>query len=213
MEWYKLIALFSALLCLILFLVRGIYLLKLGAPKDLSKPAGKVSDGVIYSYTAAMLPNQKESAYLHLPTYTAGIIYHIGTFVMLLFLLLSLIGIFTPITLPDIVLNIIAIIMTISALCGLGVLIKRIASKNLRYISIVDDYISNIVTTGAQLATVVYVLWGTQYEVLYFIISAIFLLWLPIGKTKHVMYFFFARYHLGFFYGRRGSWPIRNEVK
>ena len=30
---------------------------------------------------------------------------------------------------------------------------------------------------------------------------------MTVGKLKHVVYFFAARYHLGFFYGWRNVWP------
>ena len=40
---------------------------------------------------------------------------------------------------------------------------------------------------------------------LYYIAFSIFLIWIPIGKTRHLLYFFYARYHLGAFYGRRGT--------
>lgn len=212
MEWYKIITLSCTILCILLFVARAIYLLLLGSPKDLSEPAGKVSKGVIYSYTKAMMPTEKESAYMHLPTYTAGILYHIGTLVALLFLLLTIINIFAPITLPHVVNIIVAAILAISSLCGLGILIKRFSSVELRFLSTADDYISNIFTTTVQIATLLFCLWSTQYEVFYHISVSLFLLWLPIGKTKHLMYFFFARYHLGFFYGRRGCWPIKKEV-
>jgi hypothetical protein len=42
---------------------------------------------------------------------------------------------------------------------------------------------------------------------LYFIIAAVLWLYFPVGKLRHVVYFFAARYHLGFFFGRRGVWP------
>jgi hypothetical protein len=30
---------------------------------------------------------------------------------------------------------------------------------------------------------------------------------MPLGKLRHVVYYFAARYHLGFFYGWRNVWP------
>jgi phosphate/sulfate permease len=51
--------------------------------KDYAEAKGSDIDGVEYSCTKAMLPNHKESAYKHLPTYTAGIIFHRGLNVLI----------------------------------------------------------------------------------------------------------------------------------
>jgi hypothetical protein len=45
----------------------------------------------------------------------------------------------------------------------------------------------------------------------YFICAGLLFLYLPLGKLKHSLYFFAARYHLGFFYGWRGIWPVKNH--
>src|SRR5512135_3440671 len=81
--WYHWIALGALGISLTACAAHFIRLLKLGSPKDLSLPKGKSGPGVRYAYTGAMSPARKESAYLHLPTYTAGLIYHSGTFLSL----------------------------------------------------------------------------------------------------------------------------------
>jgi hypothetical protein len=45
----------------------------------------------------------------------------------------------------------------------------------------------------------------------YFLCASLLLLYLPMGKLKHALYFFAARYHLGFFYGWRGIWPLKKS--
>lgn len=217
MAWYFWMALAALLICAAQFIAKFIRLVKLGAPKDLSEPKGKVSDGVRYSITTAMLPQNKESAYLHLPTYVAGILYHIGTFLsFLLFVWIFVafaIGIYTP---HDNIANyheylrighlVAACVLFVTAACGFSVLIKRFVSKELRFFSSFDDYFSNIITTFMQLATAILLLYP-QTVVWYCVVMTLVFLWMPIGKTKHLLYFFAARYHLGFFYGRRGVWP------
>ena len=61
---------------------------RLGAPKDKSEPSGSVKEGVVYANTRAMMPDQKESAYLHIPSYATGMLFHIGAFCCLLFFVL-----------------------------------------------------------------------------------------------------------------------------
>lgn len=212
MEWYRLAAIITAVLCVTVFLYRLLKLLKLGLPKDLSQKAGSVADGVIYSYTKAMSPFAKESAYLHMPTYMAGMIFHIAIFISIPVFFVCLYSREIIGTLPlwfDIVL---ISSITFGAVMGLSILFKRVINGELRFLSCADDYISNVITvlfvcfTALNLTELV-------EERYYFICSALFFLWLPFGKTKHALYFFFARLHLGFYYGRRGVWPSNGELK
>ncbi len=210
MEWFNYLAIFTAAICCTTFLYRLIYLLSLGLPKDLSKETGSVKRGIIYSFTGAMSPMEKESAFLHLPTYAAGMLYHVGIFSSLLFFIWVIVTLFVPITLPSLVSIGLVILLSLSSVAGFAILIKRVISKELRYLSCADDYISNFLTTISQAATILYILVpGSQ--VIYFIIMALLFTWMPLGKTRHLLYFFFARVHLGFFYGRRGAWPTAKK--
>lgn len=210
MTYYKTLLLVCAAISLVIFAAMAIRLLLLGKPKDLSKKGGSVTKGVIYSAIPAMMPHQKESAYRHLPTYTAGILYHIGTLLVLLYFVLYVVSFFVAFTLPVIVNKILSIVLIVTSLCGIGILLKRFIDKDLRLLSIPDDYISNILTTSAQIVTIL-LLSGVQNSApIYCIALSLFFLWLPVGKTKHLLYFFFARFHLGYFYGWRGAWPVKN---
>ena len=44
-------------------------------------------------------------------------------------------------------------------------------------------------------------------RVFYFLEASLLMLYLPVGKLRHTIYFFAARYHLGYFFGYRGTWP------
>jgi len=99
--------------------------------------------------------------------------------------------------------------LIISGLSGMAILIKRMTKKELRTLSNPDDYISNLLVTLVQLMTAS-VLLNVRLFPVYFILVSIFLLYLPLGKLKHTLYFFAARYHLGLFYGWRGVWPPKS---
>lgn len=210
MIWYNTLLLISAAISFLAFAALAIRLLALGKPEDLSKKSGSVAKGVFYSAIPAMMPHQKESAYKHLPTYAAGIIYHIGTLVVLLYFVLYVVSMFVEFTVPVILDNILIAILAVTSLCGIAILVKRLVDKDLRILSIPDDYISNILTTAAHIATIILIAGIGRPEIIYSIILSIFFIWLPIGKTKHLLYFFFARFHLGYFYGWRGAWPVKN---
>lgn len=204
------VALAALLCCIALFTRHFAKLIRLGKPKDYSKASGSVSKGVLYANTGAMLPQNKESAYLHLPSYTIGIIFHLGTFLSLLIFVLSFFTFFNDfIAAYPIISWIAAGCLAISAVCGVMLFIKRIFNTRLRSFSNPDDFISNALTTLLHIVTLLYLLFQPQSFVvaLYYIEISILLIYMPIGKLHHVMYYFFARYHLGFFYGRRNVWP------
>ena len=77
------LAIAAAIVCVFSLLTFFLKIVRLGAPKDLSEKSGNTSKGIAYSNTTAMLPQNKESAYLHIPGYAAGMLFHIGTFVSL----------------------------------------------------------------------------------------------------------------------------------
>lgn len=202
MEWYILVAVISLAICLAGIIWRVVKLIRLGAPVDYAPPAGKTSPAIKYSFTGAMSPTRKESAFLHLPTYTAGIVYHLGTFLSLLLFVLALFGLnFTGVTAM-----ILAACLLISFACGTGILIKRICKKALRDLSNPDDYISNIVVTLFQLMTALGLIAPAMIPY-YFLSAALLCLVFPFGKLRHAIFFFAARFHLGYFFGWRGVWP------
>ena len=216
------------LFCLIICFLHFLKLIRLGAPKDLSEKAGSVAAGVIYANTGAMSPTQKESAYKHLPNYAAGILFHIGSFTAIFCFLLLFFDILTNDTVSvfffqhTLLSFIIAMILWVGSLFGLILIIERIFSKKLRPISNIDDYFSGgIVTLFQVLSATLFTFYafdgclhrffshGIHSEIfcIYYLVAALLFFYLPFGKLKHVVYYFAARYHLGFFYGSRGTWP------
>ncbi len=206
----KFISLAALAICLGMLLYHFIRIVRLGKPKDLSQPSGSVAKGVVYANTTAMMPQNKESAFLHLPTYTMGIIFHIGIFTSILIYFLS----FTPLLdMWPLLWKIIGCCVTISGICGIALFVKRIINKNLKIMSNWDDYLSNLLTTLFQIMTALF-LWfhdSNLVGILYYIEVSLLLLYIPQGKLKHMLYYFAARYHLGFFYGWRNVWPKREN--
>jgi len=202
MSWYSIVAVIAIIFCVSVCLFQLIRLIHLGKPKDFSKPAGDLSKAIPYSFIGAMSPSHKESAYLHLPEYSAGILFHIGTFISFIVLIIHLSGYF--ITEPLFVWGLTAGISA-TAICGLIILIARFFNKVQKEISNPDDYISNLLVTVFQILTIGIL--HFDIPMLYFLWASLLLFYLPFGKLKHVVYFFAARYHLGFFYGWRGTWP------
>ena len=217
MAWYQWMALAALGFCLVSCLFHFFRLIKLGKPVDYSSPAGSIAQGVKYAFTGAMDPRRKESARLHLPTYTAGLFYHTGTFLSILLFFPLIFG-YMP---QGWFASIISAILFMSAFSGTAILIKRMINKELRSLSNPDDFISNLLVTLFQLLTLLVILipllhsyrptvlpsYSPAILPTYYLIFTLLMLYLPLGKLRHVVYFFAARYHLGNFYGRRGVWP------
>ena len=177
-----------------------------GAPNDRAKSKGNCAAAITYSLTIAMSPTKKETAYRHLPTYTAGIIYHIGTFLSFALLVIK----YFSIHLTDMIWAVSVIFLVVSGTCGAAILIKRIALPKMRGLSNPDDYISNILVTGFHFLSAL-TAFNTTYVNVLFVYSSVLLVYIPAGKLKHVIYFFTSRIHLGIFYGRRGVWSLKGK--
>lgn len=206
MTLYNIISLFALLICFIILSFHFLKLIRLGLPKDYSNKRGNLKAAIGYSFTGAMNPLEKESAFLHFPTYTAGLLYHTGTFICFALYFFFLFNISFTNAIQWILIS----FLTASTLSGLGIFAKRIALTKLRNLSNPDDYISNLIVTGFQILTLILLL-EESFSPYYFICISLLFLYLPLGKLKHSLYFFAARYHLGFFYGWRGVWPLKSR--
>ncbi|MBP5412833.1 MAG: hypothetical protein J6Y47_06245 [Bacteroidales bacterium] len=208
MYWYQYLSLAALVLFAAVMLWHFLRLIREGNPKDFSKKTGNLAKAEAYAYTTAMMPNHKETAYLHIPTFTAGALFHLGTFLsILLFVVFFFIS---PDLFPLWLVYVLNACLLISASCGIGLLIKRIVVKKMRNLSHLDDYLSNFLTTLFQLFTIIYLMLPHVFASVYYIEVSILLLYMPVGKLRHVLYFFAARYHLGRFYGWRNVWPPKN---
>lgn len=203
---YQIISIISLFICFVSLTYYFIQLIKLGPPKDYSYKKGNLKSALVYSLTGSMNPLKKESAYLHLPTYTAGLLYHIGTFISVVLYFLF----FFNIRFPDTLQWIFFFVLIITGFSGLGIFLKRISMKKLRFLSNPDDYISNLLVTMFQIFTLLMLI-NESVSPYYFICTALLFLYIPLGKLKHSLYFFAARYQLGIFYGWRGVWPEKSN--
>jgi hypothetical protein len=167
-----------------------------------ARAAGDQTAGVRYAFTAGMLPQAKESVMMHLPSYLAGVAFHLGTFAAFGLLVTSIAGINLPA--PAFWLGCIA--TPIGALGGLTLLGKRIATPHLRGLSTPDDYLANLLTTGFVTLAGATLLAPTLRSA-WLVAATLLLVYLPVGKIRHCFFFFSARAHLGAFFGYRGVLP------
>jgi hypothetical protein len=164
--------------------------------------AGDGAAGVRYAFTKGMLPSAKESVRMHLPSYVAGLAFHAGVFVAMGLLAASVAGI----DLGGLAVRSARIATAVGALAGLGLLGKRIASPHLRGLSSPDDFVANVLTTTFT-ALAAFASFDPRARPAWLVAAALLLLYVPVGKIRHCFLFFPSRYHLGLFFGRRGTFP------
>ncbi|MBQ3751559.1 MAG: hypothetical protein II865_09715 [Bacteroidales bacterium] len=213
MSVFQIIAIAAACFCLCGLFLHFIHIVRLGKPNDLSEKSGDTTKGIVYANTTAMLPQNKESAYLHLPGYAAGMLFHIGIFTSFLVFLLSFFPFFNRWIEVSTLRLIIAAVLAVTCLSGYILLFRRVLSKDLKGLSTPDDFISNALTSTFQLFTILHLVWPTNGVVtaLYYIACSLLFVYMPFGKLRHAVYYFAARYHLGFFYGWRNVWPKHED--
>jgi hypothetical protein len=174
----------------------------LGKKPLYAKPSGSGAGGVFYAFFKGMLPWEKESVAKHLPTFVAGLLYHAGIFSALLYLLFAV----TRITPTASLIEILRIAIGIGLACGLGLLIKRFSLPKMRLISTVDDAVANLLVDFFLAAALAATL-SLSYEPAFFVTAIVLLIYVPIGKIRHCVFFFFTRIVFGLYFGRRGVLP------
>lgn len=167
---------------------------------------GDTRKGILYAFGQGMMPWEKESARRHLITYTAGFLYHFGIFAALFWLILQL----TSLNAGGFVINALRMLTGAGLIAGLGLFLKRCLRPMMRSISCPDDYIANLlvdVFMGAALASMFF--FGLKASL--YAVAILLFLYIPLGKIRHCIFFFYSRILFGRFFGKRGVFPRTND--
>jgi hypothetical protein len=172
---------------------------RLPFPKDRSIPKDSALHGVLYAFTLGMAPWAKESTRRHWIAYLRGIAFHVGIFAGLAALLAS-----PWFNLVDPIFRILfAIVTGFGAVFGAAGGIMRLVEHNLKAISTPDDHLS-VWLVSLFLATMTAALLATGFVPVMWIVAAAMLVYAPLGKIRHCIYFYSGRLFYGLHIGRRG---------
>jgi len=199
LKYGVIISLLIALLSLSILVIRTF---SFGKRPLYAAPKGNVGQGILYAFGKGMAPWEKESALHHLPTYTAGILYHCGVFIALLYLLLIVFSI----AIPNILFLLFRLFFLAGAVSGAALLLKRIFSAPMRTLSCPDDFAANIIVDIFIISALVHSFYPAITP-FFFLISIVMFLYMPLGKIRHCFFFFYVRVLFGLFYGRRNVFP------
>jgi len=177
-------------------------------PLDRSPGKGHATHGVIYAFTAGMMPWAKESTRLHVLAYLRGIGFHVGVFMAIAAVIVSPWWIFFPAGLK----LSLAVVLMLGALLGAVGGIMRLVERNLRGLSLPDDHFAVWWTTLFIAVTGLALLSEAFYFPMY-IVAAVTFAYVPLGKIRHCLYFFFSRAFFGKFFGRRAVFPHPEVIR
>jgi len=200
----------------IVYTIRLIWLLRFKAGKERQPETGRagttISKGILYSWANIAMPWTMESTRTKFFIYMQFVIFHVGVTAAIG---LSFIIPYAPGILEiSPVKPILQVIIGAACLVGVLRIIRRASNKYMRAISSPDDYFSLILLTVwfffATLAVPNNYANGEGVLLIYFILTAFFLVYVPFSKISHYLYYPFTRYYFGKTMGHRGTYPMKH---
>jgi hypothetical protein len=206
---------FALLFMAIVYIMRLRWIMKFPAGKERQAPSGTRGSttpraSILYSWFNVAQPWAMESTRTKLFLYFQFVIFHVGV--------VAAIGLSFIIPYGPGLLESAAVVKTIQVLCFTAFLVavlrvfRRMGSAHMRAISTPDDHFSLLLLTVwflfAGLAAPNNYVAGETVLMIYFWMTAFFLVYVPFSKISHYLYYPFTRYYLGKTLGRRGVFPI-----
>jgi hypothetical protein len=167
--------------------------------KDLARERGAAGKGILFAFTLGMAPWEKESTRIHWIAYMRGIFFHVGIFMAFGVLLAS------PWleALPDWLVWLGLVITGFGALFGFAGIFMRLSGPNERALSVPDDYASVFLTSLFIAFAFMTLLWSSVLPAFY-VMTGITGAYIPLGKIRHCVYFFYSKFFFGKGFGHRG---------
>jgi hypothetical protein len=195
----------------VVYTVRLLWLFRFRSPKERTVPAGRASDGVRYSLMNVAMPWAMESTRQKPGLYAQFVVFHLGV--------AAAIAATFIIPYAPAVFEVRWVVLVFQAvlggafLVGLIRLVRRLKNPVVRLVSTVDDFLSLILMILFFAAGVLAV--PNRYDLaewpllLFFGLTAFFLVYVPFSKISHYLYYPLARIFLGRTLGHRGAFPPR----
>jgi hypothetical protein len=185
-------------------------LMKLKPIVDRTPKRGDPNAGMRYSFALVAMPWQMNSYQKHPLKYVEFAIFHLGIAA----------AIFTTFLIPyvprlvvvPVIMYPCLVLIALGFLCALSRLLRRIGSPAMRMVSSADDYFSILLLAGylffAFLAIPHSVASPHHWTiVVFFLLTAFFLIYVPFSKISHYILWPFNRYYVGKHFGKRGVYP------
>jgi len=188
----------------LLYAIKIRQLIRLPMPAEGTAADRATTDGraVAASYASILTPTALESTRQHWGRWLAFAGYHLG---ILVAILATFTIPFTPALMTKPVRVFCAATILIGLLAGFLKIAWRLTIPELRVISKPDDFFGLAVLQLWFLVAIPAILLDhIGWLTVYFVITALLLVYVPLSKISHYIYWFFSRYLIGQKYGRRG---------
>jgi hypothetical protein len=202
----------SALLFMVIvYFFRVLWILRFQPTRERTRAAGHEREGIAYSLLNIFMPWSMESVRKKRGFYIQFVIFHLGVAA-------AIAATFIIPYRPEVFrIKAVALffqaIISAAFIAGLMRLRRRLANPAVRLISTPDDYFSlilMIVYFAAAMLAVPNRLAAAEWPlILFFGLTAFFLVYVPFSKISHYLYYPFARYVLGKTLGHRGVYPLK----
>jgi nitrate reductase gamma subunit len=193
----------------VVYSFRLVWIFRFKSRKERTFPAGSEAGGIGYSLMNIAMPWAMESTRKNPAFYAQFVIFHLGvvTAIAATFIIPYAPRFF------EIAAVRLSFQLILGAACLVGILrlIRRLTNPVVRLISTADDYISlllMIVFFGAGVLAVPNNFRRAEWPlILFFALTAFFLIYVPFSKICHYLYYPFSRFFLGRTLGHRGALP------
>jgi nitrate reductase gamma subunit len=198
---------------LIVYVLRIVWLYRFTSRKERTYPVGNAKVGIGYSLLNVAMPWSMESTRKNLFLYIQFLLFHLGIAAAIS---ATFIIPYWPILLKiKAILWSFQMIVAAAFFAGLLRLSRRLANPVMRSISSPDDYFS--LTLLILYLAVAFMAMPNNYQksewplILFFALTAFFLVYVPFSKIGHYLYYPFTRFFLGRTLGHRGVYAKKKE--
>lgn len=191
------------------YLLRLWWMFRFKAAKEITYGVGNKKAGIAYSMANVAMPWAMESVRTNWSFYAQFVIFHLGV-------VAAISATFIIPYWPEVfeiqwIVRIFQLALGAAFAVGIIRLVRRITNPVMRLISTPDDYFSLILLTAFFAAGIFAV--PNEYEVsewpliIFFLMTTLFLVYVPFSKISHYLYYPFTRYFLGKTMGHRNIFP------
>ena len=199
----------------IVYFLRIRWLLRFKAGRERQAP-GRRRDttpfkGILYSWGNIAMPWGMESTRQNLFFYAQFVVFHVAVAAGIA---MSFVIPYAPSLMkPIFVGRALQVLFALGCLIGCYRLVRRLSNPYIRQISSPDDIFSILLLTVWMFVSIGAAPnrpdLGEGPLMVYFLLTALFLIYVPFSKISHYLYYPFTRYYFGRTMGYRGVYPIQ----
>jgi nitrate reductase gamma subunit len=198
---------------LFVYILRIVWLYRFKASTEKTFPEGSAKAGVALSMLNVAMPWAMESVRKKPLFYVQFILFHMG--VTFAIGATFIIPYWPQLFEINTIVWVVQFIVGMAFIVGLFRLYRRLATPSIRHISSWDDYFS-LVLIIFYFAVAFFAIPNNYQKaewplILFFALTAFFLIYVPFSKISHYLYYPFTRFFLGRTMGHRGVYAKKNK--